>query len=112
LPADSQKNLQANLSNVTIYPMKNTTFNPGDTIRVYIKDPHDNKVHATPFEGVVIALRGDKTNRTFTVKKNTAGGIFVERIFPLNSPLIEKISLVKKGNPRRAKLYYLRKKTS
>ena len=89
--------------------MKNAIFNSGDTIRVYTKDPLDSKVHATPFEGVVIALRGEKDNRTFTVKKNTAGGIFVERIFPLNSPIIEKISLVKKGNTRRAKLYYLRK---
>ncbi|OGD98025.1 hypothetical protein A3A49_01855 [Candidatus Curtissbacteria bacterium RIFCSPLOWO2_01_FULL_38_11b] len=89
--------------------MKNVIFNSGDTIRVYTKDPFDNKVHATPFEGVVIALKGDSTNRTITIKKNTAGGIFVERIFPLNSPIIEKIILVKKGSVRRAKLYYLRK---
>jgi len=89
--------------------MKNVIFNSGDTIRVYTKDPLDDKVHATPFEGVVIALKGDSTNRTITIKKNTAGGIFVERIFPLNSPIIEKIILVKKGSVRRAKLYYLRK---
>ncbi len=92
--------------------MNTVAFNAGDTVRVYIKDPFDNKVHLTPFEGIVIATRGEKSNKTFVVKKNTASGIYVERIFPLSSPIIEKITVVKKGNSRRAKLYYLRNKNN
>lgn len=89
--------------------MNLVNFKTGDTVKVFIKDPQDNKVHATPFQGVVISIRGDRLNKTFTVRKKSTGDINVERIFPANSPIIEKISLVKKGNVRRSKLYYLRK---
>ncbi len=89
--------------------MDTTNFKVGDIIRVFTKDPQDNKVHATPFEGVVISLRGQKESRTFIVRKRGADGVFVERIFPVASPSIEKITVVKSTGARRAKLYYLRK---
>ncbi len=87
-----------------------TDFKAGDIIRVYTKDPRASKVHATPFEGVVISVRGGKGNKTFTIRKVATGQIAVERIFPLNSPIIEKIQLVKKGSATRAKLFFLRAK--
>ena len=85
-------------------------FKAGDLIRVTTRNPEENKVHATPFEGIVIALRGQSTGRTFTVRKIGADKVAVERIFPLNSPAIESIKVVKNGHVRRAKLYYLRNK--
>ncbi|OGD88011.1 hypothetical protein A3J17_04755 [Candidatus Curtissbacteria bacterium RIFCSPLOWO2_02_FULL_40_11] len=89
--------------------MNLTNFKVGDTVKVFTKDPQDNKVHATPFQGVVLALRGEKQNKTFTVQKNASAGVNVERIFPINSPIIEKITVVNKGKVRRAKLTHLRK---
>jgi large subunit ribosomal protein L19 len=89
--------------------MNIANFKVGDVIRVFTKDPQDNKVHATPFEGIVISLRGQKDTRTFIVRKRSTDGVFVERIFPALSPSIEKITVVKSGSFRRAKLYYLRK---
>ena len=85
-------------------------FSVGDIIKVTTRDPKDNKVHATPFEGVVIALRGVAENKTFTIRKQGLAGVFIEKIFPINSPTIENIKVVKKNQVRRAKLYYLRKK--
>lgn len=86
-------------------------FNVGDIVRVFTKDPQDNKVHPTAFEGIVIAMRGTAGNRTFTVRKISYDHVAVERIFPVDSPSIEQIKLVKSGvHVRRAKLYYLRKK--
>ncbi len=90
--------------------MDTISFNPGDTIRVYTKDPYDNKVHSTPFEGIVIAARGQTGHKTITVRKNASGGVSVERIFSLKSPAVEKVTVLKKGRVRRAKLYYLRTK--
>lgn len=90
--------------------MNLVNFKAGDTIKVFTKDIEDNKFHATPFQGLVIAVGGQKQNRTFTVRKNAADGVSVERIFPAESPIIEKIQVLKKGEARRAKLYYLRKK--
>lgn len=90
--------------------MKSDIFEPGDTIRLYTKSPVDQKVRATPYEGIVIAIQGKGQSRTFTLRKISAGAIAVERIFPINSPTIEKIQVIKKGKVRRAKLYYLRKK--
>lgn len=89
--------------------MKNSDFKAGDTIKLYTKDPHDQKVHATPFEGVVLAIRGVGQSKTFTVRKMATGGVAIERIFPINSPSIEKIQVTKSGKVRRAKLFYLRK---
>ena len=90
--------------------MKNDTFNPGDTIRLYTKNLTDQKVRSVPFEGVVIAIHGKSQNKTFILRKISTGAVAVERIFPINSPAIEKIQVIKRGKVRRAKLYYLRKK--
>ncbi len=84
-------------------------IHPGDTVRVYFRVKEGNKERVQPFEGVVIAIRGDGTKKMFTVRK-ISFGIGVERIFPYNSPLIEKIEIKQRGRVRRAKLYYLRKK--
>lgn len=89
---------------------KITNFKVGDIIRVFTKSTEDKKVHATSFEGVVMALRGEKTDKTFTVRKNASDGVAVEKIFTLASPSIEKIDIVKSTVVRRAKLYYLRNK--
>ncbi len=90
--------------------MKSADFKVGDIIKVLTKDAQEKKVHASAFEGVVISFRGIGTDRTFMVRKRGADGVFVERIFPLGSPSIEKIELIKANNVRRAKLYYLRNK--
>lgn len=87
---------------------KNLTFKVGDLVRVTTRNPEENKVHATPFEGIVIALRGQGSGRTFTVRKIASDKVAVERIFPLNSPSIENVKVTKTGSVRRAKLYYLR----
>jgi large subunit ribosomal protein L19 len=84
-------------------------FNIGDTIRVSVKVVEGDKERLQPFDGVVIARRGGNTRETFTVRK-ISFGIGVERIFPLYSPSIDKIEVLKKGSVRRAKLYYLRGK--
>ncbi|HVO74832.1 MAG TPA: 50S ribosomal protein L19 [Ignavibacteriaceae bacterium] len=82
-------------------------FSPGDHIRVHVRVIEGDKERIQPFEGDVISIRGAGLNKTFTVRK-ISSGVGVERIFPLNSPKIAKIDLVKQGNVRRAKLYYLR----
>lgn len=84
-------------------------FKVGDTVRVSMMVKEGDKERTQPFEGVVIARRGSGTRETFTVRK-ISYGIGVERIFPLHSPLINKIEVVKEGVVRRAKLYYLREK--
>ena len=82
-------------------------FNPGDHIRVHVRVIEGDKERLQPFEGDVISIRGAGAQRTFTVRK-ISSGVGVERIFPLNSPKIAKIELMRQGNVRRAKLYYLR----
>ncbi|RKX61243.1 MAG: 50S ribosomal protein L19 [Thermodesulfobacteriota bacterium] len=85
-------------------------FNPGDTIRVHFKFKEDKeKERVQIFEGVVIRRRGSGANATFTVRK-ISFGIGVEKTFPLHSPRIEKIEIVKRGKVRRARLYYLRER--
>ncbi len=88
---------------------QDTEFHVGDTIRVHQKFKEEDKTRTQIFEGVVIAIRGRGENKSFTVRKIAAGGIGVERIWPLISPWIAKIVVKKKGKVRRAKLYYLRK---
>lgn len=92
--------------------MDKASYKIGDTVKVYTKDAQEKKVHASTFEGVVISTRGKGTDRTFTVRKKGADGVFVERIFPHTSPIIEKITVSKHSNVRRAKLYYLRNNQS
>jgi len=103
-------------------------FNPGDTVKVFMlirdearlkqkekskktQDKSTGKIHKDEriqiFEGIVIAKRGSGLSQTFTVRR-VAYGVGVERIFPLNSPLVQKIEVVRKGDVRRAKLYYQR----
>jgi large subunit ribosomal protein L19 len=84
-------------------------FNVGDTVRISVKVIEGDKERIQPFDGVVIARRGSNTRETFTVRK-ISFGIGVERIFPLFSTSIDKIEVLKKGDVRRAKLYYLRGK--
>lgn len=81
----------------------------GDTVRVHSKVAEGAKTRIQVFEGILISLRGRGENKTFTVRKIGAGGIGVERTWPLNSTSIVKIEVKKKaGKIRRAKLYYLR----
>ena len=82
-------------------------FRPGDTIRVSVRVREGDKERIQVFEGVCIGRRGGGISETFTVRKISAG-IGVERIFPLHSPSIAEIEVVRRGRVRRAKLYYLR----
>lgn len=85
-------------------------FNVGDTVRILTKIPEGpDKVRLHPFEGIVIAKQGSGIKTSFTVRK-VSYGEGIERIFPLYSPNIERIELVKSGKVKRAKLYYLRSK--
>ncbi len=83
-------------------------FAPGDTVRVHVRIKEGDKERIQVFEGVVIARKHGGLRETFTVRK-ISFGIGVERIFPLHSPIIERIEVVRRGDVRRAKLYYLRK---
>lgn len=82
-------------------------FNVGDTLKVYVKALEAGKVRIHPFEGVVIAKKGRGIRETFTLRKISYGE-GVERIFPVHSPNLNKIDVLRKGKVRRAKLYYLR----
>ena len=84
-------------------------FEIGDTVRVHVKVIEGEKERVQVFEGVVIARKGKRISETFTVRK-ISYGVGVERIFPVNSPNIAKIDVIRKGKVRRAKLYYLRDK--
>jgi large subunit ribosomal protein L19 len=83
-------------------------FIPGDTVKVHVKIKEGEKERVQVFQGVVIGRRKGTTNATFTVRK-VSYGVGVERVFPLHSPVIEKIEVVTRGRVRRAKIYYLRK---
>jgi len=82
-------------------------FKPGDTVRVHVKVIEGDRERVQVFEGIVMRRSGGGLSETFTVRKISAG-VGVERLFPLHSPLIEKIEVVRRGRVRRAKLYYLR----
>lgn len=82
-------------------------FAPGDTVRVLYRVREGEKERIQAFEGVCIARRGGGMGETFMVRK-VSSGIGVERVFPLNSPFIKGIDVVRRGRVRRAKLYYLR----
>jgi len=83
-------------------------FKPGDTIKVHVRIREGDKERIQIFQGVVIRKRKGKINSTFTVRK-ISYGIGVERIFPLHSPMIDRIEVVSRGRVRRSRLYYLRK---
>ncbi|MGH9444388.1 MAG: 50S ribosomal protein L19 [Terriglobia bacterium] len=84
------------------------SFRAGDAVRVHVKIREGDKERVQAFEGTVIRIRRGRINSTFTVRKISFGQ-GVERIFPLHSPIVEKIEVTRTGRVRRAKLYYLRK---
>ncbi|MBI2268344.1 MAG: 50S ribosomal protein L19 [Candidatus Blackburnbacteria bacterium] len=90
-------------------------FSVGDTVRVLLRITEarakGEKVRVQPFEGMLIGVRGEGVNKSFTVRRAGSGGIGIERIFPLFSPLIEGVELVNHGLVRRSKLYYIREKS-
>ena len=86
------------------------TFRPGDTLKVTIRITEGDKSRLQAFEGMSIARKNNSVNSNFTVRK-ISHGEGVERVFPLFSPIVEKIEVVRKGDVRRAKLYYLRDRT-
>jgi large subunit ribosomal protein L19 len=85
-------------------------FRPGDTLRVNVRVKEGEKERLQAFEGVCIARRGSGVSETFTVRK-ISNGVGVERIFPVHSPMLGDITVVRRGLVRRAKLYYLRNLT-
>jgi len=86
-----------------------TEFNVGDTIRVHAKIKEGNRERIQVFEGTVLKRQGGSVRENFTVRK-TSNGVGVERTWPLHSPVIDKIEVVRRGKVRRAKLNYLRKR--
>lgn len=92
---------------------KDTVFGIGDRIKVFQRIKEGEKERSTSFEGIVIAARGEGDNKMFTVRRLGAQNIGIERIFPLASPFLEKVEVLKKGTQgvKRAKLYYIRTKS-
>ncbi len=84
-------------------------FNVGDTVRVHFKIVEGKTERVQIYEGLVIAKKNVSVSRTFTVRKNSYG-VGVERVFPMNSPRVEKVEVIRAGKVRRAKLYYIRTK--
>jgi large subunit ribosomal protein L19 len=82
-------------------------FEPGDTVRVHVRVTEGSRTRLQAYEGVVIARKGGGLNESFTVRKISYGE-GVERVFPVYSPLLERVEVVRRGKVRRAKLYYLR----
>ncbi|NLZ27664.1 MAG: 50S ribosomal protein L19 [Firmicutes bacterium] len=85
-------------------------FSPGDQVKVHVKVVEGTRERTQIFEGVVIRRRGGGSRETFTVRR-VSFGVGAERVFPLHSPMISRIEVVKRGAVRRARLYYLRKLT-
>ncbi len=85
-------------------------LNPGDTVRVSVRIIEGNKERTQAFEGIILKKRGSGVGKTITVRK-TFQGVGVERVFPVYSPRIEKITVVRRGDVNRAKLYYLRERS-
>ncbi len=96
--------IQRSLAKKTVPP-----FEIGDTVRVHAKVVEGEKERIQVFEGVVISRKGGRNSETFTVRK-VSYGVGVERIFPIHSPIVSRIEVVRQGKVRRAKLYYLRAK--
>ena len=85
-------------------------LNPGDTVKVFVRIVEGNKERTQAFEGTIIKKRGSGVGKTITVRK-IFQGVGVERVFLVHSPRIEKIQVLRKGDVRRAKLYYLRERS-
>ena len=103
---DILQEINAELTEINQHP----TFKAGDEITVYYKVKEGKKERTQFFKGVVLQRKGEKSTETFTIRK-ISNGIAVERIFPVNSPVIEKIEINKKGKVRRARIFYLRELT-
>ena len=86
-------------------------MNPGDTVKVFVRIVEGNKERTQAFEGTIIKDRGEGLNKTITVRK-VFQGVGVERVFLVHSPRIEKFQVLRRGDVRRAKLYYLRERSS
>ena len=82
----------------------------GDTVKVHVKIREGERERIQVFEGTIIAKKGSGVSETFTVRR-VSYGVGVERVFPINSPFVEKVTVVRKGKVRRAKLFYLRGRT-
>lgn len=82
-------------------------FRPGDTVKVHVRVVEGGRERVQVFEGVVIARNGGGLRESFTVRK-ISFGVGVERVFPIHAPIIDKVEVVRRGDVRRAKLYYLR----
>ena len=85
-------------------------FNTGDTVKVYNKIKEGNRERLQIFEGTVLKIQGGSNRITFTVRK-TSNGVGVEKTWPLHSPMVEKVEVIRQGKVRRAKLTYLRQRT-
>ncbi len=85
-------------------------FNVGDTVRVSVRIKEGERERIQVFEGTVIARKHGGVSETFTVRRSSYG-VGVEKVFPMHSPFVEKVEVVRKGKVRRAKLYYLRNRT-
>mgnify|MGYP002728195118 FL=1 len=85
-------------------------FNTGDTVRVYNKIKEGNRERTQIFEGTVLKIQGGSNRTTFTVRKSS-NGVGVEKTWPLHSPMVEKVEVIRRGKVRRAKLTYLRERT-
>ena len=99
------KNLEAEYTTRELPEM-----NPGDTVRVSVKIVEGNKERLQAYEGTIIAEHGSGINKTITVRK-VFQGVGVERVFLINSPRIDKITVLRRGDVRRSKLYYLRERS-
>ena len=97
---------------VLCYPIRaeKPQFNVGDTVRVDVRIKEGERERIQAFEGTVIAKKHGGVAETFTVRR-VSYGVGVERVFPINSPFVEKVTVVRKGKVRRAKLFYLRGRT-
>ena len=103
---DKLKELASEINEIKQWP----NFNAGDTLTVTYKIKEGNKERLQSFQGTVIQKKGSGVTETFTIRK-MSGGTGVERIFPISSPMLEKIVVNKEGSVRRAKLFYLRERT-
>ena len=83
-------------------------FRAGDTVKVDVRVTEGNRTRVQVFEGVVIARRGSGVRESFTVRKISFNGVGVERTFPIHAPVIDQVQITRRGDVRRAKLYYLR----
>jgi len=100
------------MSSVTNEYMKSDipAFNVGDTVKVHVKIKEGNRERIQIFEGFVLKRQGGGIGETFTVRR-IASGVGVEKTFPIHSPLVEKIEVVRRGRVRRARLHYMRQRT-